>query len=265
MSELWPKPFENFTSLSPWMSGRTSATPFWGEEASAVSFEEMGFVAIDRVRPLHEAGKLKAENLARAWKTTRQYLYDACEIVSGGDDGPPLLDKEEIHMIVEALGPPPEPCYPLYFISVRDRASGTEELMYIGKTSSSSNRFAGGHAAFTRLHDPAFDGFEKLIHAGTVMLIDGNGEYLPLEAVRPLPMAEALLLAIESQLIFELRPKFNNHGMRQNLSRAPIDIHIQNTSSRFLNDTMVHRSDELGPITWTAEGGFVRVAPTSIP
>lgn len=228
-----------YSSLSQWLEGMTSHTAFYGDASSDIDFEHFGFVAIDHCVPVHQVGGLKAQSLAVGWRSNRKYVYEACEIVRA-PEGPPLLGREETGMIIEALGPPPPPCYPLYFVSTRDRQSGVEELVYIGKTSSNQNRFAGGHGVFTKLHDPVFDGHDKRVYLGTVMLMDKAGRYLPLEAVRPLERAEDMLRAIEAQLIFELGPVLNVQARGRPLSRRPIDIHIQNTISDFLNDTFVY-------------------------
>lgn len=235
------RPIGEYTSIAQWIDGQSSSTPFYGNDPSEIDYDHMGFVGIDHRVPVHEVGALKAQSLAAAWHRAREYVYEACEIVRA-PDGPPLLDREETDMIVDQLGPPPPHCYPLYFLAVRDRQTNVETVVYVGKTSSNKNRFAGGHGAFTKLHHPDYEGMDKLAYLGTVMLIDTKGDYLPLEAVRPLERAEQMLRAIEAQLIYELDPPLNVQARQRNLSSLPIDIHIQNTVSTLLRDYFIFRA-----------------------
>ena len=231
---------EEFTSLSPWIDGRTSRTPFHRNTIVTLDMDHMGFIALDRVVFVHEVADLKAQSLAAAWHAAHAYVAEACEIV-GAPNAAPLLDSEEIEMIRDRLGPPPAHCYPLYFISVSDQTTGLERLVYIGKTSSSKNRFSGGHAALTKLHHPDYDGLEKRLYTGAIQLVDKQAYTLPLEAIRPLKDAEQLLRSVEAQLIFQLRPELNIQARNRNLSRLPLDFHIQNFVSDFLIDRMIFK------------------------
>jgi hypothetical protein len=230
-----------YTSISGWLRGQTSYNAFHFSAQPKINLQAGGFVAIDRSVPVYQAGEVPAQSLEEAWHTVRQYVEEACELVHAGDECP-RLDKDEIDMILTGLGRPPPPCYPVYFIAVRDRASEEERLVYVGKTSSSSNRFSGGHAALTKLHDPLYDGTDKVLYLGTVMLQDIDNEYLPLEAVQPLEKAKAMLVSIEAQLIYELKPELNTQGRARDNTRSPLNvIHIQNSISKFLQNTFVFR------------------------
>jgi hypothetical protein len=241
MAKLSVRSPDTFTSIASWIDRRTSHTPFHPSASVKVALEGGGFVGIDHVVPLHAVSELQAQSLAASWHRAREYVRSACDIVNA-PDGPPLLDAEEVDMILEALGPPPSHCYPLYFISIKNPNTGDETLVYIGKTSSSKNRFSGGHSAFTKLHHPRYDGFSKKVYLGTVMLIDDSGEYLPLEAAQPLAYAEQILRSVEGQLIFDLKPELNVQGVNRETSKLPLDlIHIQNTVSPFLRDQFVYR------------------------
>src|SRR5699024_9676990 len=105
------------------------------------------------------------------------------------------------------LKTPPAACYPLYFISVGDNKH--ETLVYLGKTSAKTHRFLGGHSAALKLHAPEYDGLSKHIYFGTVVLLDNEKNYMPLEFIRPFEDAESLLNNLEKGLIYNLKPELN--------------------------------------------------------
>lgn len=57
-------------------------------------------------------------------------------------------DHENLYAIESELGRPPLACKPIYIMTVKKK--DVEEVVYIGKTNSSSNRFGNGHAAITK-------------------------------------------------------------------------------------------------------------------
>jgi hypothetical protein len=207
-------------------------------------YEYGGFVALDKYCELHDSINLKAQSLHASWQKTQQYVSEAYEIIDASIGESLSLDSEESVMILDELGDPPEPCYPIYIISV-DSKDG-ELPVYIGKTSSNNCRFAGGHDAITKLHDPIYHGLEKKLYLGCVMLLAKNKSYYPLEWVTPLSAAKDVLRSIENQLIYDLKPKMNVHGKANYLATYPMSIHIQNFSDsghdsrKFLNDHFVH-------------------------
>ncbi len=142
----------------------------------------------------------------------------------------------EADKIKEMLGEPPSHCYPIYVFSVGSKQY--ERPVYIGKTSSELGRFSGGHVACTKLHNPKYDGLQKRLYLGCVMLLDGESDYLPLEWVHPYEDAEQLLGDLEAQLIFHFKPELNIQLKKKPVAKFRPQIHIQNFSdfSNFLND-----------------------------
>jgi hypothetical protein len=149
-------------------------------------------------------------------------------------------------MIREELGDPPATCCPIYMITVRDKVS--ESLVYVGKTSASRSRFAGGHAAITKLHAPQYHDKIKSIYLARVMLLAGD-DYLPLEWVHPLNLALRILDSVEAELIFSMKPELNTQKNNRCYVTQSFQIHIQNFTpdSEFLHDRFVgpsyHHSD----------------------
>jgi hypothetical protein len=131
--------------------------------------------------PLHESVNFPAESLDQSWHAVREYVTASLEIIRS--DEPVCLDREEVEMIREGLGDPPPQCYPLYFLTCG--TAPNEHLVYIGKTSSSSGRFRGGHRAISLLHHPKYEGLLKTIYLGCVMLLNED-DYLPLEWIEPI-------------------------------------------------------------------------------
>jgi hypothetical protein len=197
-----------------------------------------GFLALDVVHPVHETVGLPAESLESAWKAIHGYVSSACRLIRSRKPG--WLDGEEAEQILDKLGSPPQLCYPVYVLAV---FKGSEKrVVYVGKTSTDQGRFRGGHAALTKLHHPMYDGFAKRIYLGAVVLLGTDGEYQPLEWVKPLLTAKQILSSIEAQLIFDLKPELNTvHKNRYNVT-WPVQLHVQNFAddSKFLHDYMCY-------------------------
>jgi hypothetical protein len=226
-----------YSPLGPWL-GRTDSLSSFVDLSSRKPSEELGgFIALDISLPIHESIDLAAQSLAQAWRDTSDYVNQALEIIHS--DKPLWLDREEVQMIKEQLGQPPTHCYPIYIFSVG--SDKEERPVYIGKTSSENGRFSGGHLACTKLHNPKYDGLQKRLYLGCVMLLDEGQEYLPLEWVHPYEDAEQLLRDIEAQLIYHFKPELNTLLKKKPIAKFRTQIHLQNMSgfSDFLNDVFV--------------------------
>ena len=220
--------------LSSWLERRDPLHSFIDLEHRQPNQEFGGFLSLDVVVHVHESVDLEAESLAESWRKTHEYVAAALAIIKA--DEPMWLDREEVEMILRKLGEPPPLCYPLYLITVGDAT--TERLVYVGKTSSNQGRFKGGHAALTKLLNPKYDGQPKRLYLGAVVLLTDDKSYQPLEWVKPLKTAEALLTSIEAQLIFKFKPELNTKNVHTDNATWPVSLHIQNFSegSSFLND-----------------------------
>jgi hypothetical protein len=223
-----------FSPLSAWLARKDPLSSFIDLDGRPPEQELGGFLSLDVCIMAHETIALESESLATSWRKTHEYVSASLEIIS--TEEPLWLDSEEVAMIREELGEPPPLCYPIYLITV---AKGEEErLVYVGKTSSNSGRFKGGHAAFTKLLAPNYDGWEKRVYLGGVVLLAADKSYQPLEWVKPLETAERILSSIEAQLIHSFKPELNSaHVLKDNAS-WPVSLHIQNFSgkSSFLHD-----------------------------
>lgn len=217
--------------LASWLSRKAPLLGF-KEAGQNEPVTELGaFVGLDRVVAVHEILGLPAESLAQSWTRTREYVESSLRLIDG-DGG--WLDKEEVEMILRNVGQPPAHCYPIYVFSV---GSGKEErAVYVGKTSSTTARFAGGHSAAVRLHDPKYDGMLKRVYRGCVMFLTEE-EYLPLEWISPLAAAEKLLACVEATLIFGLQPELNTLLRREFDHTISLTVQVENhCGTGFLND-----------------------------
>jgi len=227
--------------LSPWLDtkGNDSVTPKQFFSTSSPSFELGAFVSIDIVKPLHSAEQVKNVSLEVSRTVSCEYIEKAYSILGidlNEDNTYFYLDNEEKRMIIDELGEPPIASYNLYFITINEGED--EKLVYIGKCASKTNRFVNGHYAMSKLHDPKYNGLTKKIYFGTVMFLDRNGDYLPLEFIHPFIAASSLLSKVENHFINYFTPELNKTKGKS----VDCVFHIQNFTeeSNFLNDTFVY-------------------------
>lgn len=231
------------STLDPWLA-RTAALPLPAHIQGILPNQELGgWVGIETWRPLHLVEDLPAQSLGQSAQQVHDYLHSAMKLI--GSDEPGWLDKEEAEMIRAELGPPPPRCLSLYLISVGTDA--TERLVYAGRTSASVSRFRAGHSVTTRLHAPEYTGHPKHIYLASVMLIAGGdlladaGDYLPLEWISPVSVAEELLESIEKALIYQLEPELNRNLRKSYRPKRDVSISIQNfcEDSDFLDSKLI--------------------------
>lgn len=220
--------------LQGWLNRTDPLISFIDLENRSPNFEFGGFLTLDIVLPIHESVNLPAESLYNSWQATNSYIRKSLEIIDAEE--PLWLDHDEVSMIREQLGDPPNLCYPLYMFTVGDGEN--ERVAYIGKTSSSKGRFYSGHSASTKLHAPKYNGLNKRIYLGGIVLLSKDNEYQPLEWVHPLEMAMKILNSIEAQLIYDFQSELNNHHRKRNNAKFPVSLHVQNFSNitGFLHD-----------------------------
>lgn len=213
-----------------------------------INFDVGCFLALDVRLPLYRVREMKAQSLKSTWDEVNQYVSSAFEImfyqyneeVDSEDESFMVdVDREILREIDYQLGiPRPSTCYPIYIITVGNDVN--ERVVYIGKTSSQNHRFAGGHAAALKLHDPKYDGIEKNIYFATVMLLSEN-EYMPLEFIQPYTIAEKLLENVEAGLIYNLKPELNKVHFHKNNAQFQMLLNIENHSgdSRILHNEQI--------------------------
>lgn len=143
------------------------------------------------------------------------------------------LDGEEQMLLIETIGKPPEPCLPLYLITIQEGKN--EVLVYVGITKVNS-RFDGGHACALKLHNPKYDNKIKRIYRCSIWFYF-NDEYIVLDWLKPDTLALRILESIESQFIFHFKPELNTKKKSKNRSKFDFFIHIQNSlDGGFLRD-----------------------------
>ncbi|NIC06312.1 hypothetical protein [Billgrantia bachuensis] len=166
--------------------------------------KEIGcFLVLQTSFALHETVGLPPQSLEGSCETNQEYISSGC------------------------AGNPPLACYPIYLITVGD--DECERLVYIGKTSSKSSRFAAGHSAITKLHHPMYNDMNKRVYLCCVVFLrDGNE--IPIEWIQPYETAEALLKSFEANLIYHAKPELNTHY----ISNEPLfeygQVHVQNVT-----------------------------------
>lgn len=205
-------------------------------------FEEISseigcFLGIDVRLPLHSVKEMKAQSLKSTWTEVNQYVDNAFNIMIhqygeeiNSEDKNFLLDidREILHEIENRLNRPPSTCYPIYIITVG--SDKDERIVYIGKTSSKNHRFAGGHSAAIKLHNPQYSGLEKSIYFATIMLLSHDGDYMPLEFIQPYDEAQNLLTNLEAGLIYSLKPELNKVHLHKNNTKIDMRLNIENHS-----------------------------------
>lgn len=186
------------------------------------------FVAFDAVFDVHDAPRLPLKSLEQSWVDTQHYLNAACALL--GRDRPCWLSSaNERHAVLAALGEPPGPAWPLYFLAVGDGED--ETIVYIGKTNAHTHRFSKGHPAITALHRPEYHKLAKRLYLATVTLFSDEDNYVPLEWLHPKRLRDAIWTDIESQLIFHFQPALNTQKKRVDRSERPMFIAVHNYTS----------------------------------
>jgi len=193
------------------------------------------FISINEVHPLHLADSIEWVGLAESSVKAKKYVDDAKNIL-GSDQVEDIGDKNRV---ISKLGAPPKIAMNIYMITIK--GFDTEKVVYIGKTASKF-RFADGHAAALKLHSPDFDGTEKLIYRCSVTV--SLDDWILLEWIEPICIAQKILDDVESRLIHELKPELNTHKVKRDVAKHKAAIHIQNVihnckDGSFLNDYII--------------------------
>lgn len=159
------------------------------------------FLAIQTANELHKSVSLKPQNLETSWNDNIRFVTQ------------------------NGLGDAPLACYPIYIITVGDEAD--EKLVYIGKTSSSNNRFISGHKAISLLHHPKYDGLTKRLYQCSVIFIK-DSKHLPIELIQPYEFANNVLSSFEANLIYITQPELNCQHKKSEPLFLYSQVHVQN-------------------------------------
>ncbi|WP_053957454.1 hypothetical protein [Inediibacterium massiliense] len=227
--------------LKPWIKGNESITPQNFISNNEPDFELGAFIGIDEYVDLYKANEFDSGNLETSWNKTRKYIEEALEIVNIDleEVSDIRLDNEEKHLILHKLGEPPLCSYNIYIITIYNEAE--ERIVYIGKTDAKNSRFSNGHLAALKLHNPIYDSYKKRVYFGTLVFLDKEKNYLPLEYIAPLDLAKKILSDTEAILISYFKPELNKQLLNASSITMKTMFHIQNFTDTypFLNDLFV--------------------------
>lgn len=195
--------------LQPWLKGNESITPENFILNNEPHFELGAFIGIDEYVELYKANEFESGNLKTSWNQTRKYIQEALEIVNVDLDeiSDVSLDNEEKKRILDKLVEPPLCSYNIYFITVHNEVE--EKIVYIGKTDVKNSRFSNGHLAALKLHNAIYNSYKKRVYFGTILFLDKEKNYLPLEYITPLNVAKKILSDTEAILISYFKPELN--------------------------------------------------------
>lgn len=227
-----------FSFFEPWLKGTYQMPDFLDLTQALPNLNEGVWLGINRCMALHQVNDNDLFVFDDAWRDYNNYYRKAVRMALDYKPGN-TLDHEDRYNILRRLGPPPPVCYPIYIITCRQGEK--EELIYIGKTASKHSRFAGGHSAALKLHDPRYKDCEKLIYQAQVMTFNTRHAYLPLELIGDKHTGDKILNDVESILIFYYQPELNSKKKENCCAENDFTIHIQNFGSegRFLKDEVI--------------------------
>lgn len=232
--------------LTSWLMGNESITPRNFFEKSIIDLQLGIFLSLDEYVELYKACDFDSGNLEESWIATRSYIKkafslineDIDEILATGYENN-SLDNEEKYTILNTLGNPPLCSYNIYMVTIYNEDD--ERLVYIGKTNSKKSRFINGHSVALKLHNPKYSKYKKRVYFGTLVFLDKNKQYKPLEYVFPIEDAKKLLDYCESMLIRHFKPELNKQLVNSEKYIPSMNLHIQNftDTSPFMNDIFV--------------------------
>lgn len=231
--------------LDPWIRGNNSITPENFFKDNSPDFEMGMFLSLDESIDLYLAHKFDSGNLTESWKKTREYVEESYELIGreydlNDDNFDWTLDNEERYMILDGLGEPPLASYNIYMISIVNPQQNEEKVVYIGKTNSKDSRFANGHLAALKLHNPCYNNYQKKVYFGTLVFITEHRDYLPLEFISSLEEAKDILDKVEKMLISHFQPELNSISLKYNKSPLDTIIIIENFNTGFLHGESIY-------------------------
>lgn len=233
--------------LDQWMNGKQYFKIFDYYEDDTFA-PEFIFVHLDHYFPAFEAPTIKAQPFEKSWALTKEYVANVCHHFgkTHAGWGPNSSDRKAA---IKKFGDPPLQAYPLYFITIHK--NNQEKLVYIGRTNSKKNRFTGGHAAFTKLLNPKFNGWKKRIYMAGVTVLTYEDHYIPLEWLHPRAFTKRLWKSIESQLIYHFQPELNYHLKATDKCEWPADLIVNNYSgTKFLEVEPVSAREYFSESDW---------------
>jgi hypothetical protein len=193
---------------------------------------------IDGCYSLDQAAEVKLVPFEQSRKSCFDYLHRACDLIGRERGRPNRINPEtDGRKILDILGDPPFGSYSIYLITVSQQDGEQERVVYVGKTNATTNRFRAGHAAFSKLHGPKYEGLKKRIYFACVSAVNDDDHTFPAEWINPAEDREKILSSVEYQLIYELQTELNDRGLTRCLAEYPRYIVTQNTVGEILDAT----------------------------
>lgn len=231
--------------LEPWLIGNESITPQNFILNNSPNFEYGAFIGFDECIELYKANEFDSGNLEDSWTNTRNYINSALDLINGdiNECGFGYLDNEEKDWILKELGKPPLGSYNIYLITIYNE--NEEKIVYIGKIDSKKSRFSNGHLAALKLHNPIYDSYKKRVYFGTIMFLNSDNNYLPLEYITPLEKSKELLYNTEKLLINHFKPELNIQNVYSRENQFNVVFHVQNFTGTqlFKGDKIIYPLD----------------------
>lgn len=214
-----------FRPLTAWVYGEGFFMKGFEFYEYDVHVPEQVFVALDTFFEVHEAPQTPLKTLEQSWTDTKLYVLRACQLLGRIRPGR-ALSNDERTTVLNALGEPPGPAWPLYFFTVGDL--NEERIVYIGKTNAKTHRFYSGHSAITSLHRPEYSGLRTRLYLATVTIYSDEGHYIPLEWVHPNALRNILWSDAEARLIYHFQPELNTDLKAADASKMPTQLTLHN-------------------------------------
>lgn len=214
------KGVRKFQPLRPWIKGNCSITPRHFYTQYTPDLLEYLYLSLDIVVPLHEADTVSTGNTKESWKLNREYIKKALKILAIDEEDCDMeLAEDEKEEVLIKLGEPPNSCYNLYFITIKNDEE--ERIVYIGQTNGTKSRFVGGHHAALKLHAPQYSRYQKYVYFGTVTFTSTDNKYLPMECLETTGQIRHLLNDTERILIYAFKPELNTQKYKYNFINQP--------------------------------------------
>ncbi len=191
------------------------------------------WIAFDQVVPVHRASQVKLLPFEASWIDTLAYLQAACAQL--GIPRPGRLSEAEGTQIRATLGEPPIASIAIYMISVSEADGSRERCVYVGKTNATTHRFRSGHAAFTKLHHPKYDGLLKRLYLGCLAFEDDDHHLFYTEWTHPPERRLEVMSVVEETLILALNPELNSRNRKSSQLAGAFPVSVQNTVGRLLD------------------------------
>lgn len=240
-------------TLLSWLNGQDPLGNLIVEPRNVFKFggKYLFWLRIGKPIPAHSVHEERHIPLLEAPSAHLKYLNNALKLIGYNSSIKnqnlwEFISHEKREYILLNLGPPPPPSRPIYLITTE--RSGQYDILYVGKTTNTHQRFSGGHLALTKLLNPIYDGQRKSIFFCEVHFgVPENYSTASIDFVHGVHAQNQLIISIESLLINAYTPILNK--ISSNAFRPPhatqIDLSVQNESEEKINIPIHQIDDEI--------------------